>query len=128
MFTLTAALPPAGTVTLGVLKVAVSDPVRYAKLNGYTAPDAVDGPVPIVVTSERSYVTGTVPPFVTVSWELPPLPSPREILAGVTHPGAGSAGGAGPGGGGWGAAGVGPGGAGGGGGAPGGFRARGWLL
>ena len=74
-------------MTLGVLKVAVSDPVRYAKLNGYTAPDAVDGPVPIVVTSERSYVTGTVPPFVTVSWELPPLPSPREILAGVTHAG-----------------------------------------
>src|SRR5437899_10600763 len=87
MLTLTAALPPAGTVTLGVLKVAVSDPVRYAKLNGYTAPAAVDGPVPIVVTSERSYVTGAVPPFVTVSWDAPPLPSPRAILAGVTQAG-----------------------------------------
>src|SRR6266481_274862 len=87
MFTLTVALPPDGTVTLGELKVAVSVPTRYAKLNGYTAPAAVDGPVPIVVTSERSYVTGTVPPFVTVSWEAPPVPSPREILAGVTHAG-----------------------------------------
>src|SRR6266849_5475464 len=87
MLTLTLELPPAATVTLGELNVAVSVPVRYAKLNGYTAPGAVDGPVPIVVTSERSYVTGTVPPFVTVSWELPPLPSPREILAGMTHAG-----------------------------------------
>ena len=54
MLTLTAALPPAGTVMLGEPNVAVSAPPRYVKLNGYTAPAAVDGPVPIVVTSERS--------------------------------------------------------------------------
>ena len=87
MLTLTVAVPPAGTVTLGEPNVAVLAPPRYEKLNGYTAPAAVDGPVPTVVTSERSYVTGEVPPLVTVSWEAPPVPSPREILDGLTQAG-----------------------------------------
>src|SRR5438876_74099 len=87
MFTLTVAVPPGATVTLGELKVAVFAPPRYEKLNGYTVPATVEGPVPIVLTSERSYVIGDDPPFVTVSCVAPPLPSPRENFDGVTQAG-----------------------------------------
>ena len=47
----------------------------------------VDGPVPIVLISERSYVTGVEPAFVTVSCPAPPFPSPRESFDGVTQAG-----------------------------------------
>src|SRR5207249_3121659 len=48
---------------------------------------ALDGPVPIVVTPDRSYVIGTELEFVIVSCADPPLPSPREIFEGDTHAG-----------------------------------------
>src|SRR6266542_1365351 len=91
MLTFTDALWPGATVTLGELNVAVFAPTRYEKLNGYTAPAAVDGPVPMVLTSERSYVTGVEPPLLTVSCADPPLPSPSEIFDGVTHAGVSAA-------------------------------------
>src|SRR6266545_3572618 len=91
MFTFTATLWPGATVTLGELNVAVFAPGRYEKLNGYTSPAAVDGPVPIVLTSERSYVTGVEPPLLTVSCAEPPFPSPSEIFDGVTHAGVSAA-------------------------------------
>src|SRR5690348_14014623 len=93
MSTVTSTLEPGGTVTLGELNVAVfATPVRYEKLNGYTAPEAVDGPVPIVLTCERSYVSGVEPPFVIVSCCEPPLPSPSENFDGDTHAGVCTAG------------------------------------
>jgi hypothetical protein len=87
MFTMNAALDFGPIVTLGELNVVVAAPTRYEKLNGYTAPAAVDGPVPIVLTCERSYVTGVEPLFVIVSCCDPPLPSPTEDFDGETHEG-----------------------------------------
>src|SRR3954471_1741711 len=92
MSTATFAVEPGATVMLGALNVAVSAPPRYEKLNGYTAPAVVDGPVPIVLTWDRSYVTGVEPAFVTVNCAEPPLPSPSENFAGVTQAGVWTAG------------------------------------
>src|SRR5262249_24986549 len=89
MSTVTLALELGPTVTLGELNVAAFAPVKYPKLKGYT-PAA--GPVPTVLTCERSYVTGVEPPFVIVSCWDPPLPSPSENFDGVTHAGVWTAG------------------------------------
>jgi hypothetical protein len=61
-------------------------------LNGYTAPGVLEGPVPTVLTADRSYVTATELPFVIVNCCDPPLPSPSENFAGVTHAGVCTAG------------------------------------
>src|SRR4051794_5142705 len=84
MFTVNVAVEFGPTVTLGELNVAALEPVKYPKANGY-AP--LPGPVPTVVTWDRSYVTGDALPFVTVSSAEPPFPSPSENFDGVTHAG-----------------------------------------
>ena len=79
------------TVTLGELNVAEFAPTRYENANGYTLAGFDEGPVPMVVTCERLYVTDVELPFVTVSCVEPPLPSPSENFEGVTHAGVSTA-------------------------------------
>src|ERR1051326_1951775 len=75
--TFTVAEPPAGTDTVGDEKTAVLVGAKNDKAN-------VFGPVLTAFTFDRSYVAAVEPLFRIVSVCVPPLPSPSEILLGVT--------------------------------------------